>query len=372
GMGLERTLAVINETEVFSTDLFAPIIAKIDELSDHSPDLRAKRIIADHLRTAVFMIADGVTPLNTGRGYVLRRLIRRVVRNARKVSLAEKDLPALIETIIDLYQKIYPELASKREIIQREIEQEKEKAQKPLDRAEQFRIDLQEATKYGTIKKIKIFPILLPDGRVSADYIHQNYQTYGVPVDLAQDIITELGLTLEEERLAQLTKEHQEVSRVGSEQKFKGGLAGTGEMETKYHTATHLLLASLRQILKSEIVQKGSNITTERLRFDFNWPEKLSPEQLKSVEDLVNEKIAEKIPVEMLELPKDEALKLVGTLSFDLSKYGDIVKIYKIGSFSTEFCGGPHVTNTSDLGHFKITKEEASSAGVRRIKAVLE
>jgi alanyl-tRNA synthetase len=167
-------------------------------------------------------------------------------------------------------------------------------------------------------------------------------------------------------------KKHQEISKAGSEQKFKGGLAGTGEMETKYHTATHLLLASLRSVLKGDILQKGSNITAERMRFDFNWPTKLTPEQLKAVEDMVNQKIAEKIPVEMLELPKEEAKKICTELSFDLSKYGDVVKVYKIGNFDVEFCGGPHVKNTGDLGHFKTIKEEASSAGVRRIKAVLE
>jgi alanyl-tRNA synthetase len=167
-------------------------------------------------------------------------------------------------------------------------------------------------------------------------------------------------------------KKHQEISKAGSEQKFKGGLASTGEQETKYHTATHLLLGALRKVLNAEIVQKGSNITAERMRFDFNWPEKLTPEQLKKVEDLVNEKIAEKIPVEMFELPKEEAKKICTVLSFDLSKYGDIVKVYKVGNFDVEFCGGPHVKNTSELGHFKIVKEEASSAGVRRIKAILE
>ena len=198
------------------------------------------------------------------------------------------------------------------------------------------------------------------------------FQSYGFPIEMTIELAKEKGVVVNIDEFNEAMKKHQEISKAGSEQKFKGGLAGTGEMETKYHTATHLLLASLRKVLGGEIVQKGSNITIERMRFDFNWPEKVTVEQLKKIEDLVNEKIAEKIPVELLEIPKEEAKKLITTLSFDLSKYGDIVKVYKIGDFSVEFCGGPHVSNTSELGHFKITKEEASSAGVRRIKAVLE
>ena len=198
------------------------------------------------------------------------------------------------------------------------------------------------------------------------------FQSYGFPLEMTLELAMEEGRKIDIDEFNEKMKKHQEISKAGSEQKFKGGLAGTGKMETKYHTATHLLLASLRKVLGGEIVQKGSNITAERMRFDFNWPEKLATDQLKAVEDLVNQRIAEKIPVEMHELPKEEAKKLVTTLSFDLSKYGDVVKVYKIGDISIEFCGGPHVKNTGELGHFKIIKEEASSAGVRRIKAILD
>jgi alanyl-tRNA synthetase len=198
------------------------------------------------------------------------------------------------------------------------------------------------------------------------------FTTYGFPIELTEEIAKEKGFSIDIEKVRQQMAEHQALSRAGSEQKFKGGLADSAEQTVRYHTATHMLLAAIRKILGGEITQKGSNITAERLRFDFNWPEKLSQEQLKAIEDLVNEKIQDGIPVEMKELSKAEALKIVGILSFDLSKYGDVVKVYTIGDFSAEFCGGPHVTNTAELGHFKILKEEASSAGVRRIKAVLE
>ncbi|MFA6253750.1 MAG: alanine--tRNA ligase [Candidatus Paceibacterota bacterium] len=376
GMGLERTMVAVNGVNVFETDLFAPITDKIKENANSplsSIEEEAVRVVADHFRTAVFMITDGVTPLNTGRGYVLRRLIRRIVRYSRKINFDEKNFPFLIEIIVNQYKKYYPELTLKQDIIKKEIEIEVEKAKKPLNRVELFKIDLKEAISDGVIKKsTKNFPIILSDGQVSGEYVYENYQTYGVPIDSSKEVIKELGLELDNETLERRVREHQEISRSGSEQKFKGGLASTGEMETKYHTATHLLLASLRQVLGADIVQKGSNITAERLRLDFNWPEKLTPEQLRAVEDLVNQKITEKIPVEMLELPKDEAKKIVTVLSFDESKYGDTVKVYKIDNFSTEFCGGPHVSNTGDLGHFHITKEEAVAAGVRRIKAVLE
>ncbi len=198
------------------------------------------------------------------------------------------------------------------------------------------------------------------------------FTSYGFPFELTKELAAEKGQTIDEADFKQKFEEHQNLSRAGAEQKFKGGLASTGEQETKYHTATHLLLASLQKVLKGPITQKGSNITAERLRFDFNWPEKVPAEKLKEVEDMVNEKIKEAVDVTMVELPKEEAKKVVTVLSFDESKYGDIVKVYKVGNFSAEFCGGPHVANTSELGHFKIVKEEASSAGIRRIKAILE
>ncbi len=352
GMGLERLLAIVNKKEsIFETDLFMPIIEKIDEISQNF-DPRAKRIIADHIRTAVFMIADGVIPANTDRGYILRRLIRRAVRYADQMGSDSDIARKVAEVIIEKYKKVYPELEQNREQIFTELNQEEEKFQKTLAQG------LKEFEKNKD-------PFDL-------------YQTFGFPIELTEELAKEKGLTINRAEFNEKMKKHQEISKIGSEQKFKGGLASTGEIETKYHTATHLLLASLRQILKSDIVQKGSNITAERLRFDFNWLTKLTDEQIKAIEDLVNQKIVEKIPVEMLELSKDEAKKIVTTLSFDLAKYGDVVKVYKIAdptsgqTFSAEFCGGPHVASTGDLGHFHITKEEAVATGIRRIKAVLK
>ncbi|MFA6475918.1 MAG: alanine--tRNA ligase [Candidatus Paceibacterota bacterium] len=346
GMGLERTTAVVNgKDNIFETDLFAPILNEIKQQVANF-DIKAARIVADHVRTAVFMIADGVTPSNTDRGYVLRRIIRRAVRYADQMQADAEVTRKVAYVVIEKYKKVYPEIEQNRDRIFDELNKEEEKFRKTLEQG------LKEFEKNQD-------PFDL-------------YQTFGFPIELTEELARERGTTIDRKKFDEQMAEHQLISKAGSEQKFKGGLAGTGEMETKYHTATHMLLAALRQVLKAEIVQKGSNITAERLRFDFNWDEKLTPEQIKAVEDLVNEKIQENIPVKLLELPKDEATKVVTTLSFDLSKYGDIVKVYKIGDFIAEFCGGPHVENTGVLGHFKITKEEASSAGVRRIKAILE
>jgi len=354
GAGLERlTMVLQGKNNVYDTDLFASLMTTIRS-SAQKTDLKAERIVADHLRSAVFMIADGALPSNTDRGYVLRRLLRRAVRFADQIGLPAGSLATLAEQVITQYSDFYTELTANKAKVIEAISVEENK----------FRLTLE--------KGLKEFSKLADQGNISGDQAFILFSTYGFPLEITKELAAEKGLAVDENGFLTELAKHQELSKAGAEQKFKGGLAGTGEMETKYHTATHLLLASLRQILGADIVQKGSNITTERLRFDFNWPEKLTAEQIKAVEDLVNQKINEKIPVEMLELPKEEAKDIVTTLSFDLSKYGDMVKVYKIGSFSTEFCGGPHVTNTGDLGSFKITKEEAVAAGVRRIKAVLE
>ncbi|MFA6416174.1 MAG: alanine--tRNA ligase [Candidatus Paceibacterota bacterium] len=370
GAGLERlTMVLQGKNNVYDTDLFAPLISTIRAQAQKS-DLKAERIVADHLRSAVFMIADGALPSNTDRGYVLRRLLRRAVRFADQIGLPAGSLVTLAEQIIAQYGDFYPELTANKTKVLEAISAEENKFRLTLERGlKKLEIKIKGPINQD-VKDIKAFeniPFSLT-GKQAFDL----YQEDGFPIELTLEIAKEKGVVVDMDGFQKEMKQHQDLSKAGAEQKFKGGLAGTGEMETKYHTATHLLLASLRQVLGTDIVQKGSNITTERLRFDFNWPEKLTAEQLKAVDDLVNEKIAEKIPVEMLELPKEEAQKIVTTLSFDLSKYGDMVKVYKIGSFSTEFCGGPHVANTADLGTFKITKEEAVAAGVRRIKAVLE
>lgn len=337
GMGLERTLMVLNGNKsVFETDLFSGLLKE---------DSKESRIIADHIKAAVFILSEGIVPSNTGSGYVLRRLIRRAVRYSKQLGL-KFFTKEIAEIAIEIYKDVYPELPKNKDFILNNLEQEEQKFEKTLENG------LKEFEK-------GIDPFIL-------------FTSYGFPFELTRELAKEKGLEIDENKFNEELKKHQELSRTASAGMFKGGLSDAGEENKKLHTATHLLLAALRKILSEEIVQKGSNITAERLRFDFNWPEKLSSEQLKAVEDLVNQKIQENIPVEMMELPKEEAIKMVGTLSFDLSKYGDIVKVYKIGDFSTEFCGGPHVLNTSELGHFKIIKEEASSQGIRRIKAILE
>ncbi len=353
GMGLERTTVVMQgKTTVFDTDIFEAILSEIKKGAAKS-DERAERIIADHIRSAVMMISDGVIPSNTEAGYVLRRLLRRAIKFIDQLGIQKENILSIAGVVIDQLNYAYPVLVTNKIEILDVIKAEDLK----------FRTTLEKGLK--EFEKIS-------DKDISGKDAFLLFSSYGFPVELTKELALEKSILVDEKSFQEEFRKHQEISKVGSEQKFKGGLAGTGEMETRYHTATHLLLASLRRVLKGEITQKGSNITTERMRFDFNWPEKLTPEQLKAVEDMVNEKIHDKLIVEMLELPKEEAKKVVTTLSFDLSKYGDVVKVYRIGDFSTEFCGGPHVTNTFELGHFKIVKEEASSAGIRRIKAVLE
>lgn len=353
GMGLERTTVVMQGKDtVFDTDIFEDILKTIRN-SAQKTDLRAERIIADHIRSSVMMISDGVIPSNTESGYVLRRLLRRAIKFIDQLGIPKDEIFSITKTVIDSLDYAYQVLRDKETTILNVIKIEDEKFRKTLSNG------LKEFEK-------------ISEENISGKEAFLLFSTYGFPLELTKELAKEKGKIVDEMSFHEEFKKHQEISKVGADQKFKGGLAGTGEIETRYHTATHLLLASLRKVLKGEITQKGSNITAERMRFDFNWPEKVTPEQLKAVEDMVNEKIGEEIPVEMLELPKEEAKKIVTTLSFDLSKYGDVVKVYKIGDFSTEFCGGPHVSNTSELGHFKIVKEEASSAGVRRIKAILE
>ncbi len=356
GMGVERTLTVLaGEYTVFETELFQPLFEKIAEVSgsgyqDSDETKKAFRIVADHIKAGVFMLADGVTPLNVGRGYVLRRIIRRAVRYGKLLGIEKNFTQVIAVVVIEMYQDFYPELEKNKTVIFSELEKEENKFRQTLEKG------LKEFNKLSAITAAEAFNL---------------YQSYGFPLEMTEELSKEKGFAVDKEEFAAEFKKHQNLSRTASAGAFKGGLQAAGEMETKYHTATHLLLAALREILGEETYQKGSNITAERLRFDFNYPKKLSPEQLKQVEDLVNQKIQEGLTVELKEMSKDEALKLA-KVSFDPAKYGDIVKVYSIGDFSIELCGGPHVQNLIELGHFKIKKEEASSAGVRRIKAVLE
>ncbi|MFA6297162.1 MAG: alanine--tRNA ligase [Candidatus Paceibacterota bacterium] len=360
GSGLERITTVVQgKTTVFETDLFTPIIEKINELSTAGYELsRSKRIIADHIRSAVFLIGDGVIPSNTDQGYVLRRILRRAVMHADKLGMNPSSLFLIADVAIEKYQSTYPNLGQKKETIKMEIEKEEEKFRKTLEKG------------LLVLNKINFL-----DANTTSSSLHQ---TYGFPIELTLEYAKEKNIKTEEnieEKIKENYKKHQELSRVGAEQKFKGGLGGTDAKTIQYHTATHLLHQALREVLGTHVGQKGSNITTERLRFDFTHPQKMTDEEKKKVEDIVNEKISAKLPVNVVTLSKEEAEK-TGALHFFGEKYPDEVTVYYIGdtidqSFSKEFCGGPHVKNTSELGHFKIAKEEAVSQGVRRIKATL-
>ena len=365
GLGVERVTAILEgKQDNYKSSIWAPVITKIEEISGLSYDneeyQKSMRIIADHIRAVVIISGDdaGIKPSNTDQGYILRRLIRRIIRHAKKLNIDinsnwEKELA---ELIIEKYAKYYKELERNREVILEVLETEKVKFNRTIEKG------LREFEK--AIQNIE-------GNLINKDVAFKLYDTYGFPIELTQELAEERNLKVDVEGFNQKFKEHQEKSRQGSSEKFKGGLASTGEMETKYHTATHLLNAALKKVLGSHVHQKGSNITAERMRFDFSHDAKMTDEEKKQVEDLVNEYIKMAIPVEKFEMKKEEAIAK-GAEAMFLDKYGDIVSVYKIGDVSLELCGGPHVNNTSELGTFKIKKEEASSAGVRRIKAVLE
>ena len=352
GMGLERTVAVLNgKNNVYETELFAPLIDKIKETSEDKEDEKSIRIIADHIKTAVFILADpsGVAPLNIGQGYVLRRLIRRAIRYAKKINMAN-NLAPLAEIIINIYKEQYPELAEKQNIILGELKKEEEKFAKTLERG------LKEFEKLEEVTGKEAFNL---------------FSTYGFPLELTKELAKEKNIFINGEEFENEFKKHQELSRTASAGVFKCGLADASDEVKKLHTATHLLHTALKKVLGDHVEQRGSNITAERLRFDFSHPEKMSPEDIKKVEEMVNEKIKESLPVKFEIMPIEEARKF-GAIGLFGDKYGEKVKVYSVGDFSKEICGGPHASNTGELGHFKILKEEASSAGVRRIKAVLE
>jgi len=360
GLGLER-LAMFsqNKTSVFETDLFSGVMEKIKKLVQTKDEItRPSRIIADHIRAAVFAIADGVFPSNTDRGYVVRRLIRRAIRYGHLLGLRGFTV-SLGREFIRIMDSIYPELKEKENSILSHLESEERKFGETINRG------------LGEFEKI-VSGVKSRGGEIiCGSEAFLLFQSYGFPLEMTMELARENQLTVDQEGFKREFEKHQNLSRTATVGMFKGGLAETSEMTTKYHTATHLLLAALREVLGPEIYQKGSNITAERLRFDFNWSEKLSGEQIKKIEDLVNQKIGENLDVEMTELPRKEALKRV-KVSFDPAKYGEVVKVYNIGGFSIEVCGGPHVKNTKELGHFKIIKEESVGAGIRRIKAILE
>ncbi len=365
GMGVERTTAVLEGvTDNYETSIWKPIIAKIEELSNQKytdEDIkRSMRIIADHIRAIVVISGDNalIKPSNTDQGYILRRLIRRMLRYAKKINInVESDFDLILaEMIIDQYKQYYPELVTNRNAIMEVLTTEKAKFARTLEKGlKEFEKMIQEVT----------------DSNLNADLAFKLYDTYGFPIELTVELAGEHNITVDSEGFKNKFKEHQEKSRAGAEVKFKGGLSSSNDINIKYHTATHLLNAALKNILGPQVHQMGSNINDERMRFDFSYPTKVTDTELKSIEDLVNDYIKQSIPVTMKEMTKEEALK-TGAESMFIDKYGDMVTIYEIGSISSELCGGPHVSNTSVLGHFKIVKEEASSAGVRRIKAILE
>lgn len=359
GLGLERMAMLLQKVETpFDTELFKPVMDKLKEL-EKVDDIKSRRIVAEHLRSSIMIICDGGRPSNIDRGYVLRRLIRRMTRHLSKLQIDLAQLGNLIDLTIDNLNEMYPELKEKKEIIKTVIIEEKDKFIKTLGHGEK------EFEK--VIAKLKQENKKIIDGQT----IFKLYETYGFPPEITADLAREQGFEIDTTEFDTLFKQHQEKSRLGSEQKFKGGLAEQNEITTAYHTATHLLHKALRIVLGDHVKQSGSNITTERLRFDFSHSEKMTPEQLKQVEEIVNEQIKRDLPVISEEMSLEDAKKS-GAIGLFENKYGDVVKVYTIGDFSKEICGGPHVKHTGELGHFKIKKEESSSAGIRRIKAVLE
>jgi len=364
GMGLERTITVLGgKQNVFDTDFFAPILERITELSgkkygENEDDNKAMRIIADHIKAATFIIGDdkGVTPSNVDQGYVVRRLIRRALRYGRQLGINSNFWTKKIaEVIVEMYAHHYTELEKRKDIIFSELDKEEEKFSKTLEKG------LKELEKHQEI-----------NGEIAFNL----FQTYGFPLEMTDEELIKQGKNpVDKKEFEKAMQKHQELSRTASAGKFKGGLADASEETTELHTTAHLLLEALRKVLGSHVEQKGSNITAERLRFDFSHPEKMTDEQKQEVEKIVNEQIKKALPVAMKEMSLDEARKIGATGVFE-SKYGEKVKVYTIGEegqvFSREICGGPHVENIGNLGTFKIKKESSSSAGVRRIKAILE
>ena len=356
GSGLERvTAASLDNPDVFEIDALKVIITHLEKsvLKPYSDDnvKRSYRIVADHIRGAVMMILDGVTASNTDAGYFLRRLIRRAVQHMDLLGAPEHSLHTIVPLVVSSYCEAYPKLKELERRITEEIKQEEGRFRKTLVQGKK---EFEKTIAKGSISGLEAFTL---------------FSTYGFPLELIVEFAPP-GTKIDTVGFAEEMKKHQELSRSGAEQKFKGGLADHSEMSVKYHTATHLLHQALREVLGPSVYQKGSNITPERLRFDFSFDRKMTGEEKKEVEDIVNEKIKEAIPVSYEDIPLEEAKKR-GAIGLFEEKYGDKVRVYKIGDFSLEFCGGPHVKNTSELGTFKIAKEEAISAGIRRIKATL-
>ena len=359
GLGLERMAMLLQGKETpFDTELFKPVMDKLLELQKID-NIESRRIIAEHLRSSMMIISDGGRPSNVDRGYILRRLIRRMVRHMNKLQINLDEISTLVDINVENLKEMYPDLAKNEELIKNVIIEEKNKFVKTLAHGEkEFEKEMNKAKEQG---KNKI------DGKV----VFKLYDTYGFPPEVTSELAQENDMTVDMKEFDELFKAHQEKSRMGSEQKFKGGLAEQNDTTIAYHTATHLLNAALKVVLGPETHQRGSNITVDRMRFDFNCDHKMTEEEKKQTEDLVNKWIQETLPVTVEKMKKEDAVKSGAECMF-IEKYPDVVTVYTIGNVSKELCGGPHVKNTSELGKFKIKKEEASSAGVRRIKAILE
>ncbi len=367
GMGVERTIAILQgKKSVYDTEVFQPIIHTIEELTggtygtDEDAD-RSMRIIADHVRTATFILGDEnpVTPSNMAQGYVLRRLIRRAMRHGRKLGLEGEFLVKPARVVIDTYSEAYPILARQGDFILEELAKEEERFLKTLQNGER--------------EFEKMLPNLLKGNKreIPGRLAFKLYDTYGFPLEITQELAREHELSVDVDGFEKAFEKHREKSKLDANQTFKGGLADHSEMTTALHTATHLMHQALRDVLGDHVSQKGSNITPERLRFDFSHPEKMTPEQIRQVEEIVNEKISQDLPVSMKTTTLEDARK-EGALAFFGDRYDEVVKMYSIGDYSKEVCGGPHVDHTGQLGSFRIVKEQSSSQGVRRIKAVLK
>lgn len=361
GMGVERTTAILEGVnDNYESSIWKDVIALISEISNtkYEDNKVSMRIIADHLRTAVFISADpaGIKPSNTDQGYILRRLIRRAIRHAKALNIdINSDWEQRIaKLILEKYKTYYKELEINENVVYEVLANEKTKFNRTLE------------------KGLREFEKVTKDGNdIDATIAFRLFDTYGFPLELTEELASERNLKVDSEGFKVKFKEHQEKSRTASAGKFKGGLAGDGEIETKYHTATHLLNAALKEVVNKDVHQKGSNITSERMRFDFSCDHKLTDEEKEKAEELVNKWIKEGLEVTKEEMSKEDAIKSGAECMF-IEKYPDVVTVYSIGNISKELCGGPHVSNTGELGEFKITKEEASSAGVRRIKAILK
>jgi alanyl-tRNA synthetase len=358
-MGVERTTAILQEKDnVYETEIFAPLMHEVRKLANvetpTNKQLKSIRIIVEHARASTFILAEGIVPLNTEQGYVLRRMIRKAIRHGKLMGIENEFLSSISEMVIEMYSEEYPHLESKGETIVSELQREYKK----------FNNTLQKGLN-------RFYRIAENNNRISGEDAFLLYQSFGFPIEIIRELGEENNIMVDVEGFNEEFEKHQEVSRAGAEKRFGSGLADKSEKTVRLHTATHLLNEALRQVLGEEVEQKGSNITPERLRFDFNFHRKLSEEELIEVEDLVNEQIKKGIPVKKIETTFEKASEMGAQAVFE-QRYSDKISVFSIGDFSLEVCSGPHVKNTAELGHFKILKESSISAGVRRIRATLE